>query len=293
VNCYDPATQICCDDGVHDGSACCIALGDSGCQADGDCCQGVCQAGTCYASIAGTCSGGDYCSGGGAVTCSGSFGCNCTVTSSGQSICVAGYHCDESCDACGGGICDEEETQCCGPGQITCLYPCPPEGGGCFTGETRIAMADGSTRPITEVEVGDAVVSATGAINHVLAVRHPLLGNRPLYALDDSGYFVTASHPFLTDDGWKSIDPAATAREHSALQVGRLQIGDRVHVLRGVLASVASGIGTPNASVELDIASVTVTRIETMHADPATQLYDLQLDGDHTFIANDLVVHNK
>ena len=30
-----------------------------------------------------------------------------------------------------------------------------------------------------------------------------------------------------------------------------------------------------------------------MPADPATPLYNLRLDGDHTYVANDLVVHNK
>lgn len=30
-----------------------------------------------------------------------------------------------------------------------------------------------------------------------------------------------------------------------------------------------------------------------MAPDPATPLYDLRLDGDHTYFANDLLVHNK
>ena len=30
-----------------------------------------------------------------------------------------------------------------------------------------------------------------------------------------------------------------------------------------------------------------------MPADPATPLYNLVLDGDHAYFANDLLVHNK
>lgn len=289
--CYDPSTQVCCADGVRNALSCCIAIGASGCSADADCCDnGVCQAGACYASIAGTCSGGDFCAGGGAVTCSGSLGCNCTVTSAGASICVDEVECFDTCDECGG-ICDTGATSCCGAGKVTCLYSCPPGGGGCFTAETRIALPDGSSRAVGDLAVGDAVLGADGEFNRIVAIEHPALGNRPLFAINDSSFFVTDSHPFLTDHGWKSIDPAATAREHGAMSVGRLRIGDRVQVLSGVLA--LAGRDRMLNRTDIETTAVVVERIELTEADPAMLLYNLRLDGNQTYFANDLLVHNK
>jgi hypothetical protein len=165
---------------------------------------------------------------------------------------------------------------------------CPPGGGGCFTAETRIAMPDGSSRAIADLTLDDAVLGADGQINRVVAIERPALGNRPLYAIDDSGFFVTASHPFRTDDGWKSIDPAATAREHAAMQVGQLRVGDRVHVLSGVLATVGG-----RNRLEIDTAPRAIERIEAVAADSTIVLYDLRLDGNQTYFANELLVHNK
>ncbi len=163
----------------------------------------------------------------------------------------------------------------------------------CFTGQTRIAMADGTSRPVADVQIGDAVLGADGHINRVEAIQTPRLGDRPLYALNDSGFFVTASHPFLTDSGWKAIDPAATAREHGPMRVGQLQIGDRIQVLSGVLALVGAGIGGASEPIDIRIEPTVLERIEAGWEAPATQLYNLRLDGNHTYFANDLLVHNK
>jgi hypothetical protein len=149
-------------------------------------------------------------------------------------------------------------------------------------------MPDGSSRAIADLAVDDAVLGADGQINRVVAIERPALGNRPLYAIDDSGFFVTASHPFLTDDGWKSIDPAATAREHAAMRVAQLRVGDRVRVLSGVLATVGG-----SDRLEIDTAPRVVEQIESVMADPATMLYNLRLDGNQTYFANELLVHNK
>jgi hypothetical protein len=268
---------------------CCVEIGSGPCSSSSVCCDGVCQAGTCYASNASTCNGSqDMCDGGGAETCSGDLGCNCVVMSDGSSLCIDEYDCQPTCDFCGGGICDTGPTTCCGDEGVTCYYVCPPSGGGCFTAETRIAMPDGSSRAIADLAIDDALLGADGQINRVVAIQRPVLGDRPLYAIDGSGFFVTASHPFLTDDGWKSIDPAATAREHAAMQVGRLQVGDRVRVLSGVLATVGG-----SDRLDIDTTARTVQRIEAVNVDPATVLYNLRLDGNQTYFANELLVHNK
>lgn len=111
----------------------------------------------------------------------------------------------------------------------------------CFIGETRIAMADGTSKAIDQVEVGDAVVGEDGTINLVREIERPLLGGRRLHSLNDGAFFVTAEHSFMTDEGWKSIDPAATASENAGLKVGRLKVGDRLRSLSAVMAPVMAG----------------------------------------------------
>ena len=94
-------------------------------------------------------------------------------------------------------------------------------------------MANGSDKPIEQVEPGDRVLGRGGKINQVRGILYPVLGDRPLYALNGGTAFVTASHPFLTTDGWKAIDPDAARAEVPGLDIERLTVGD-------VLLSVTS-----------------------------------------------------
>lgn len=168
-----------------------------------------------------------------------------------------------------------------------------PQSDSCFTADTRVTMADGTTRPIEEVTVGDLVIGAGGAVNRVESIETPQLGGRLLYALNDGYAFVTAEHPFMTDEGWKAVDPAATSRENPALIVGKLQVGDRLHALCGVLAAVGAGVGSGSSSVEIDVAQIELHGIDQQTADANMVVYNLRLDGNHTYFANDLLVHNK
>ena len=143
-------------------------------------------------------------------------------------------------------------------------------------------MADGSTKPIEQVRVGEFVRGRHGRANRVLGVTRPALGKRHLYALNGRGHFVTASQPILTADGLKSIDPAATAAEVPGLQVGQLTIGDR-------LLRVARAAGDGVEPHEL----VAVRSLVGRAADPTTSLYNLLVDGDGTYAADRLTARAK
>ena len=163
----------------------------------------------------------------------------------------------------------------------------------CFIGETRIAMVDGTSKAIDQVEIGDAVFGEHGTINLVREIERPLLGRRLLYSLNESEFFVTAEHPFMTESGWKSIDPAATAIENAALNVDRLKVGDRLRSLSAVLVPVMAGGWASDGPAEIRLESVALRSIAERRDDPSTPLYNLLLDGDPTYFANDLLVHNK
>ncbi|MFC4871913.1 hypothetical protein [Negadavirga shengliensis] len=143
----------------------------------------------------------------------------------------------------------------------------------CFTAGTEVNMADGTVKMIEDVKIGDVLAGYNQINNTVLAFDHPKLGTRKLYAFNEGPYFVTAEHPFLTEKGWKAIDPVATARENPRLKVGQLLPGD-------VLL------------MEND-HTLEIREIRAKDADFNTQLYNFKLSGNNTYFANHLIAHNK
>jgi hypothetical protein len=97
----------------------------------------------------------------------------------------------------------------------------------------------------------------------------------------------------LTAEGWKAIDPAATADEVPGLRVGRLAVADRVLTLAA--APVPALVGGPrdDGGTGVRLSAVSLTSIIDWAADPETPLYNLRVDGDHTYVADDWLVHNK
>ena len=127
--------------------------------------------------------------------------------------------------------------------------------------------------PIEAVKIGDRILGLDGLVNEVMGLVTPKLGDRLLYGFNDCPAFVTAGHPFRTNDGhWKSIDPAATLLEKVGMIVEKLEICD--------IVLTASG-------------EVTIERIHSAKGDPAQTLYDFNLSGNHTYFANGFAVHNK
>jgi hypothetical protein len=163
----------------------------------------------------------------------------------------------------------------------------------CFTAGTLVAMADGTPRAIEQVTVGDRVLASDGTANEVVAIERPRLGSRRLYALNGSDFFVTAEHPFMTEEGWKSIDPGALAAEGSDLPAGRLSAGDRLFTLAAVAVPVGAGRPALAEPADVRIEAVRLESLTGRAADPDTPLFNLRLNGDHTYFANGLLVHNK
>jgi hypothetical protein len=144
-------------------------------------------------------------------------------------------------------------------------------GWGCFIADTIITMADGSKKSIQEIKVGDRLKSVDGD-NTVKSLLRPLLGHQDIYSINNQDAFFTANHPFLTTQWWKSLDPDTTKKEIPDLEVTKLVIGD-------VLIT------------END--KVFIMSIGKSSSDSSTQLYNFELDGDHTYFANGFAVHNK
>ncbi|ULH03985.1 Hint domain-containing protein [Aeromonas caviae] len=156
----------------------------------------------------------------------------------------------------------------------------------CFIAGTRILMADGSERPIETLRVGDRVRDRHGQSNRIQTIERVALGARRLYGLNHLPPFFTAEHPFLTTRGWAAIAPAMTRTENPALAVLPLFTG--MHLLGWSEGGCAGNLALAPHPVELPVAS-----LSWVDAPPATALFNLILDGSHSYVANGLIVHNK
>lgn len=169
----------------------------------------------------------------------------------------------------------------------------------CFAAGTLVQMADGSVRAIETIVAGDCVIGADGEINKVHAIEAPLLGERRLYGFNGGRGFVTAEHPLKTADGWKAIDATLADLSHPGMpRVGTLEAGDRLVLLAGVSRcaipmAVGSDIGGPVYETVCETTLVLVESISADEGDPAQQVYNLRLDGNHSYFADGFLAHNK
>lgn len=142
-------------------------------------------------------------------------------------------------------------------------------GGGCFIAGTKITLFDGTLKNIEDIEVGDELLDGSGkkvTVKKLLRIQH----NGDIVSINGGGYFFTPNHPFLTTDGWKSLDPETSNKESPGLNVTLLKIGDVLVKKNGT------------------------EKIRTLNFMPTReQVYNFELDGSHEYIADGYVVHNK
>jgi DNA repair photolyase len=101
----------------------------------------------------------------------------------------------------------------------------------CVSGETPILMADGRTRPIADLEAGDAIYGTVRQGPYRRYTRTTVLAHwqtvKPAYliTLEDGTSLVTSGdHRFLSDRGWKYV----TGREQGALRRPHLTTGNKL-----------------------------------------------------------------
>ena len=100
----------------------------------------------------------------------------------------------------------------------------------CLSGDTPILMADGSTRPLAELSVGDAVLGTMGAGPHRRYVPTTVLRHWStqkvafrLTLADGTRLVSSGDHRFLTGRGWRHVSPAEPGQP--ALAVGDVLAG--------------------------------------------------------------------
>ena len=145
-----------------------------------------------------------------------------------------------------------------------------PRFGGCFIAGSMVLMADGVWKEIEFVVIGEKVMGLNGVTNTVTKLHHHPVAQQVICTINNL-ISLTDTHPMLTVEGWKSFKPELTAEMHPDLELaGKLMIGD-------TLITHTGPIGLYDyAKVVQDIP-----------------VYNLDVDGDDTFIVDGYVVHNK
>ncbi|MEE8393449.1 MAG: Hint domain-containing homing endonuclease, partial [Rhodospirillales bacterium] len=169
-------------------------------------------------------------------------------------------------------------------------------GGSCFAAGTSIMMADGSMKNIEDIQVGELVIGQHGVVNQVTGLETPRLANRMLYSFNGGRPFITPEHPIMTGDGWKAVDPSGSWDENPRMAhivVGPLRPGDGLAVAGPALG--ARGVperGVVAAGLADDMELVTMDSVTGVKGDPEMTVYNLLLDGNHTYFADGYLVHN-
>lgn len=141
----------------------------------------------------------------------------------------------------------------------------------CLDGSTRVSMSDGTTKFISDILIGDKVISYDQKSDkfvhdEVVCLADPQ--EKELYELCfSSGKKVIASleHKFLTDDGYK--------------RVSDILINDKV-IACEVIHKIAKRVGKYDKVID-------ITKIGTRRC------YDITTKKHHNFLANGLVTHNS
>ena len=161
----------------------------------------------------------------------------------------------------------------------------------CFFKDAIVTMADGSTKAIEDVRVGDIVLGAFGEYNQVLALHRPLLGNNTMTNINND-HHTSSHHPHISyDKKIYAIKPSVVmsdtyGKSHEVLDenmvpyqrfLAGLNPGRVEQMELGVLLKTVDG-------------SREVTFLDTYEMAPETQLYNLVIGGSHTYYVDGYAV---
>ena len=140
----------------------------------------------------------------------------------------------------------------------------------CFIAGTEITLSNGDSKNIEDIIVGDEVIGwkdGERSNGSVIALKPTILGERKLHIINELETRFTDEHPFLTEDGWKSIRP------EDGTEYGILKVGDKINVN------------------EEWIEIQTLSEIEGEGYDQP--VYNFTVEDINSYIADGIVVHNK
>ena len=154
----------------------------------------------------------------------------------------------------------------------------------CFLVGSPVTMADGSCKPIEDVQVGDKILGAFGEINTVLALHRPLLGTAQMVKINNE-HSSSSHHPHISADKQfycahpARVDNQTYGRTHDVIDASGNTVQRMLHGLKKGRAQVMT-LGLNLKTVE---GSRVLETLEIYELPPETQLYNLVVNGSHTY----------
>jgi hypothetical protein len=128
---------------------------------------------------------------------------------------------------------------------------------GCIMEGTEVTLADGTTKKIEDIALGDEIKSENGGSTKVSAINSFTQATDELYSINAGRPLMTLEHPVLTTEGWKAVNPSVTTVKSDMGTVGKLEVGDMLVTPNGpvkiqslVKHTIGSGVTAYNLATE-------------------------------------------
>lgn len=163
---------------------------------------------------------------------------------------------------------------------------------GCFTKGTQVTMADGTRKPIEQVQVGDMVLTHLGNSRKVTET-HRREYSGPLYRIRAEAHetiTATRQHPFWCVPE-EQVKDRGRWKEEVTLRPSWVEAQDLgEHFLLEPMASIGDGQVDPSCRV---VDGYAVTPIRSIEAEESVvDVYNLEVEGDASYLVAGLAVHN-
>ena len=171
---------------------------------------------------------------------------------------------------------------------------CPDVSGSvapCFFKDALVSMANGTTKVIEDIRVGDIVLGAFGEQNQVLALHRPLLGKNTMTHINND-HHTSSHHPHISvDKKFYAVKPAVVmsdtyGKSHEVLDE------NNVPYQRFLVGLKSGRVQQMELGINLKTIEGTreITFLDTYEMPPETQLYNLVLSGSHTYYVDGYAV---
>lgn len=176
---------------------------------------------------------------------------------------------------------------------ITAVNSCSSvfAGRGCFLAGSPVLLFDNTTKPIEEIKVGDFVIGAFGQVNKVEALSRPLLGNYDMISINDE-HKSSFNHPHVTlDNKFCCMDVTEYNKNcNNVFQPVFDKTNNKIMMkMERVKGDELSQLNVGTV-LKTSCGSKVVKNLYTFSMSSDTQLYNLVIDGNHTFHVNGYAV---
>ncbi len=155
---------------------------------------------------------------------------------------------------------------------------------GCFLKDAPVTMANGSTKLIQDVVVGDIVLGAFGEHNPVLALHRPLLGAGHIVNINNE-HKTTSHHPHVSSDRRFYCVDTEIINKLTYNKTHTIILGDGTtekRIMKGLSQGRIHRL-TEGIVLQTTTGPKPVESIEAIKMSPLTQVYHLVVGGSHTF----------